>query len=94
MVQFAFQAKSIDGKEQRGVREAEGESQLARTLHQEGFVLVKAVPVNVAKNKRGGFFVFSPSVGLKDKIFFCKNLQVMSSAGLSLPRAIGILADQ
>jgi len=94
MVQFAFRAKSIDGKEEKGVREAESESQLARALHQEGFVLVKAAAVNTAKNKAAFFLSLGGGVGLKDKIFFCKNLQVMVSAGLSLPRAIGILADQ
>jgi len=93
MVQFAFQSKSIDGKEQKGVRDAEDEIQLAHSLRQEGFVLIRATPVNAGKNK----FHFSlPSMGvsLKDKIFFCKNLQVMASAGLSLPRAVAILADQ
>jgi type IV pilus assembly protein PilC len=93
MTQFAFQAKSIDGKEQKGIREAESENQLAHSLHQEGFILIRATPANPAQSK---FHFSMPSLGvsLKDKIFFCKNLQVMASAGLSLPRAIGILADQ
>lgn len=33
-------------------------------------------------------------VGVKEKIFFTKNLQVMISSGLSLPRSISILAEQ
>jgi len=93
MTQFAFQAKSIDGREQKGVRDAESESQLAHALRQEGFILVHAVPA-VSVKKRIHFSLPILSVGLKEKIFFCKNLQVMSASGVSLPRAIGILADQ
>ncbi len=92
MPQFLFQAKSIGGEERRGTREAESESQLARALHQEGFVLVKAV--NTGSSVDRFAFLFARGVSLKEKIFFCKNLQVMVLAGLSLPRAIGILAEQ
>ena len=93
MAQFSFRAKSVDGNEVKGIREAENEYQLAHALRQEGFILIRAEPAGTSARK----FKFSlPSlgVGLKDKIFFCKNLQVMAAAGLSLPRAIGILADQ
>lgn len=92
MTQFNFSAKSVDGKELKGVREAEDEYQLARVLRQDGFILVAA-----SKLERKTAFLprfLERKVSLKEKIFFCKNLQVMSSAGLSLPRAVGILADQ
>ncbi len=93
MTQFSFVAKSIDGVEKKGVCEAEDENQLAHSLRQEGFILVKAVS---ADERRKKFALHMPSFGvsLKDKIFFIKNLQVMAAAGLSLPRAISILADQ
>lgn len=94
MAQFVFQSKSIDGKEQKGIREAENESQLARDLHREGFILIKASPVGEQKGRFDFFSALPTGISLKEKIFFCKNLQVMSAAGLSLPRAIGILADQ
>jgi len=93
MVQFSFQAKSIDGKEQKGIREADDESQLARVLRREGYVLINAIPANAVHGKLN-FKLPVFGVGLKDKIFFCKNLQVMAAAGLSLPRAVGILAEQ
>lgn len=93
MVQFSFQSKSIDGKIKKGVREADSEFQLAHILRQEGFILVNAVPAE-AMRKRWNFILPLMGVSLKDKIFFCKNLQVMAAAGLSLPRAIGILAEQ
>jgi type IV pilus assembly protein PilC len=93
MAQFSFRAKSIDGKEKKGICEAESEIQLAHSLRQEGFILVSA---ELSGNSRPKFKFAMPEFGvsLKDKIFFCKNLQVMAAAGLSLPRAIGILAEQ
>jgi len=92
MAQFNFHAKSIDGKELKGAREAESEYQLARALRQEGFILVKADRGPRARLKFS--FLSAGAASLKEKIFFCKNLQVMISAGISLPRAIGILAEQ
>jgi type IV pilus assembly protein PilC len=93
MAQFVFQSKSIDGKEQRGVREAEDQVQLAHMLRQEGYILISASPAKESKRK---FNISLPALGvdLKEKIFFCKNLQVISSSGLSLPRAVGILSEQ
>ncbi len=92
MAQFNFSAKSIDGKEIKGTREVEDEYQLARALRQEGFILASALRSDRKTVSLARFF--GRGVSLKEKIFFCKNLQVMSSAGLSLPRAVGILADQ
>jgi type IV pilus assembly protein PilC len=92
MVQFSYRAKSIDGKEKKGVLEAEDESQLAHSLRQEGFILIQAQRPGARKRINISMPVLG--VSLKDKIFFCKNLQVMAASGLSLPRAIGILADQ
>jgi len=92
MAQFSFRAKSIDGKEKKGVCEAENEVQLAHSLRREGFVLIRAELAGSSKKFK--FSMPSMGVSLKDKIFFCKNLQVMAAAGLSLPRAIAILADQ
>lgn len=93
MVQFSFRAKSIDGKERKGVCEAESEIQLAHSLRQEGYVLIRA-ELSGASAAKFKFSLPNFGVSLKDKIFFCKNLQVMAAAGLSLPRAVGILADQ
>lgn len=93
MAQYIFQARSIDGKEQKGIREAESASQLARSLRQEGFILIKAESAAFARRKNF-LAVLSFGVALKEKLFFCKNLQVMVTSGISLPRAIGILAEQ
>ncbi len=94
MAKYSYVAKSLDGIEKKGVIEAENIRDIARLLRQEGYVLVQ-VESEGAK-KRGIFKIELPSfsVGLKDKIFFSKNLQVMIASSLSLPRAIAILSAQ
>lgn len=93
MPSFFYIAKSIDGKEKQGVMEASDEREIAHLLHQDGYVLI-----SVDEQRKGRSKIFfaqlSLGVSLKDKLFFCRNLQVMMASGLSLPRAIGILEMQ
>ena len=93
MPQFFYIAKSINGKEKHGVIESQDEREIAHSLHQEGFVLVSATQ-QLGPGKRFSFALPSFGVPLKEKIFFCRNLQVMLSAGLSLPRSLSILEMQ
>jgi type IV pilus assembly protein PilC len=94
MPNYFYVAKSIEGGEKSGEIEAKDEHQLARILHQEGYILVSA---RAEKEKgKGGFNINLPflnGVSLKDKLFFTRNLKVMVSAGISLPRSLGTLAD-
>jgi len=55
----------------KGVCEAENEEQLAHTLRQEGFILIKAVLADAGQKK---FTLHMPSFGvsLKEKIFLFK----------------------
>ena len=93
MPQFFYIAKSIDGKEKQGLVEAQDEREIAHSLHQEGFVLISATEQG-RRRPRLSFSLPSFGVSLKEKMFFCRNLQVMMASGLSLPRAIGILEMQ
>jgi len=98
MVKFFFTAKSQKGEPRSGSQEAKDEQALARILRQEGYVLISAVKEEAEKKK--GFqldlqiFSFLGQVSLKDKILFTRNLQVMISAGVSLPKALNTLALQ
>ncbi len=92
MPKYSFLAKTLDGKTQVGTKEAENLHQLAKLLKQEGLILIKA---EVKKErKKFKFKTFSFGVSLQEKMFFTRNLQVMISAGVSLPRAIASLAEQ
>lgn len=74
--------------------EAKDRNQLASLLRSQGLVLIRAVPKekkNILKNL-AEFDI--GSVSLSEKMFFTRNLQVMVSAGLSIPRAIGIISCQ
>lgn len=94
MPNYFYIAKSLKGEEKFGEMEAKDEHQLARILRQEGYVLIS---VNLEKETKERKFQISlpilSKVSLKEKIFFTRNLKVMISAGISLPRALRTLAD-
>jgi type IV pilus assembly protein PilC len=90
---YFYTAKAIDGGEKSGQIEAKDEHQLAKILHQEGYILISAEPI---KEKTGSLNISLPflnKVSLKEKLFFTRNLKVMISAGISLPRSLRTLAD-
>jgi len=94
MARYSYIAQSLSGEEKAGVLEAEDIHQLARNLKREGLILVKAELEGKEKKK---FEISLPSLGgvsLIEKMFFTRNLRVMIGAGLPLPKAIRILADQ
>lgn len=100
MAIYSYSAADQRGTVVKGERDAENEKSLAAALKAEGFLLLGA------KEKAGllasinarmdiGEFVgrFRP-VSLVDKMFFSRNLAVMISAGLSLPRAMDALIQE
>lgn len=97
MPKFFFTAKSQKGKTYTDTRQAKDEQELARDLRQEGYVLISA---SEETEKKKGLqidlqaFPFLAKVSLKDKIMFTRNLKVMVSAGVSLPKALKTLAEQ
>lgn len=97
MVRYSYFAKSLTGETRAGILEAKDEHELAKNLHQEGYLLVKAdLEKEKSLAKRDILEVFSRfrKVPLREKIFFTRNLRIMIGAGVSLPRAIRTLANQ
>ena len=93
---YFFTAKSLKGEPKSGTMEAKDESELAKTLRQEGYVLIKA-DLEEEEIRRRKFKISLASlrrVSLTEKMMFTKNLQVMISAGISLPRALRTLSLQ
>ena len=80
------------------MREAKDEYDLARNLRQEGYLLVSATGGEDAKNflktKTRSFAFWERGVPLKEKMFFVRNLRVMISAGVSLPKSLTVLSEQ
>ena len=95
MPRYFYVAKSFEGTQKTGFLEARNEYELAKMLHQQGYVLVSA---NLEKGKKKkGIEISIPflnQVSLSEKMMFTRNLQVMISAGINLPRALRILATQ
>jgi type IV pilus assembly protein PilC len=92
MPKYSFLAKSLEGKSEKGILEAKDEFELAKILKERKLILIKAEKV---KEKRK-FQIFLPTFGvpLSEKMFFTRNLKVMISAGVPLPRAILSLSQQ
>lgn len=95
MPKYKYIAKSLTGEPSSGTIEAKNEHEVARILRQEGYILISIEPgEKKGKKKLQIPLAFFRGVPLVDKIMFTRNLQVMISAGISLPRALKILAEQ
>jgi type IV pilus assembly protein PilC len=92
MPKYSFLAKSLEGKTEKGILEAKDEFELAKILKERKLILIKAEKL---KGKRK-FQISLPYFGVppSEKMFFTRNLKVMISAGVPLPRAILSLSQQ
>jgi len=94
MARYFYTAKSFQGENQSGFLEAKDIQHLAQILRSQGFVLIKAELEKEGKKKKFSLSLPSFGVSLAEKMFFTRNLQLMISAGLPLPRALLILSEQ
>ena len=95
MPHYSYIAKTLEGEPRSGTMEAKNERELAKILRQEGCILIKTNLEEEGLKK--GLSISIPFIGwipLTEKIMFARNLGVMISAGVSLPRALNILAVQ
>ena len=91
MPTYFYKAKSFKGEEKQGIIEAENQYDLARTLRKSGYLLVS---FKRKRAKRSFRSLFLAKVSLSQKLIFTRNLGVMIAAGVSLPKALGILKLQ
>ena len=96
MAKYFYEARSLTGELKSGILEAKDEHELSRILRQEGYLLVSANPEGktLQKKKFEISIPFLARVGLKEKMFFTRNLRVMIASGLPLPRSLKILSEQ
>lgn len=94
MPKYIYTAKSLQGETKSGELEAKDTRQLAGNLRQEGLILIRAETDTTRGGKKFeiSFSFFGPSSA--EKMFFTRNLQIMISAGLPLPRALETLSNQ
>lgn len=96
MPKYSFTAKSLRGKEESGVAQAPNVRALAKTLKDQGFILIKAKPAEKEEEKKKLeiSLPFLDRVSLQERMMFTRNLQVMVASGLPLPRALKTLTVQ
>lgn len=99
MPTYTYSATDNTEKLSQGEREVENEHALAESLKKEGLVLLNAKEKGKPSSGPGHlnidrYLTFLSRVTLLDKMFFARNLAVMVSAGLSLTKALGALAEE
>lgn len=97
MPNYSYTAKSYDGQTKTGDFQAKDLRELAASLKEEGMLLVYAH--DNAEKKKMNINInitlpFLSGVPVVEKIMMVKNLQVMTVAGLSLPKSLDVLAAQ
>ena len=96
MPKYFYTARSFSGEDRTGILEAKNEHDLAKVLHQEGFVLISA-SLEEEEPKKRQFSISIPffqGVSITEKMMFTRNLRVMFTAGIALPRSLRILSSQ
>ena len=93
MPRYSYTAKSFQGEEKTGVLMAKSKSELARVLKTNGLILVSAKEPS-KKKKLKIEISFLKGISSTEKLMFTRNLGVMISAGVALPRSLEILARQ
>lgn len=90
MPKYSYTARNEEGLEKTGEITANSKKGLADILRQQGLLLTSAEIIAEKKKME----IFSVRVSAIDKIMFTRNLYLMIKAGLSILRALNILAKQ
>ena len=90
---YTYRVRNKDGRFLEGKMDADGEGAVAARLRSQGMV-----PVQISKegkvNLKTEIRILPQKVKLKDLAIFSRQFATMINAGLSLLRALGILAQQ
>ena len=89
---YNYEAKSFSGEEQTGSREVKDKFELAKSLREEGYILVSVTEEGAKSTfKMPSFF---GGVSVSERMIFARNLSVMVAAGLPLTRSLEILSQE
>ncbi len=94
---FHYKVRDHAGSFSEGTRDADSEYALARDLRGEGLTVLSVIPATHAKGqlKLSDYMpAFLHPIALQEKINFTRNIAVMIGAGLSLTKALEVMARQ
>jgi len=93
MPEYKYTAKKRDGSDEIGEMNVKNERELAISLKEQGLILISA---RIKSEKKSFSFSlpFANRIPLTEKLMMTRNMQVMISAGISLPRCIKTLSIQ
>jgi general secretion pathway protein F len=98
MTAFQFAALDAQGRQKRGVLEADSLRQTRQMLRDQGLV---PLSVEAASERRqhqqtspGGTFRFTRSIGGLDRVLFTRQLATLIAAGLPIEEALNAVAQQ
>lgn len=86
MAKYQYIAKTMEGKKMRGVMEAPDEMELYNRLRTDGMFLVSSTLADGGKKGK--------RIKAKDLAEFCRELGTLLQAGVSLIRALNIIAQE
>ncbi len=104
-MEYEYRAISKDGKKTEGVKTADSQIALARTLRDEGMFLVFAKEKGTTETSSDSASIFIKDlsvyfsflfkyVSLQEKVIFARHLSLMIRAGFSLNKALDTLSRQ
>ncbi len=85
MANFRYSAKNMEGKTLRGAMEASGLPNLQQQLKEQGLFLIEAKEQEAKKHKK---------IGPRQLSEFCKQLSALLASGISIVRALEIVAEE
>lgn len=94
MITFFYRVRDSEGNIKTGTQDAASKQDLARLLADKGYAVTSVEELNNGTKKKKELKFSFGSVSLVEKIMFTRNLAVMIGAGLSLSKAIDVLAVQ
>ncbi len=93
MPTFSYEAKNRDGEIDSGEASFASKGELVDQLRKRGFWPISIEEIELKKSKASFFGGFT-KISLKSRMIFCRHLAVMIGSGLSLSKALTILATQ
>ncbi len=94
MPRYFYTAKDKIGQTKTDFLDAKNSEELASSLRQQGLFLISFQSEKSSQERTAGALTIFNKVSLPEKLFFIRNLQVMITAGVSLPKAVQTLSLQ